>query len=132
MEGVVKSTGFSLIEVLAAMALALFLITAAAELITFSMAAKRKGDRASAAGHALAARLEGLKTLPFESGDLGAGEHSSTVRDGPSRTSFLEVWTIEDAGPAMKRVKIVVTPAGHPEAAASLVLYISKDLGFAP
>ena len=127
-----KKSGFSLIEVLAAMALCLFLVMGAAELIVFSLAAKLKGDRTSAAAHTLAARLETLKTLPFDAADLAAGDHDALVRDGPSRTSFLEEWTVEGAGPATKRVKITVTPAGHPEAAASLVLYISKDLGFAP
>lgn len=124
--------GFSLIEVLASMALALLLLVGTAELITLSIWAKRKGDTTAALTQALTTRVEGLKSLAFSPGGLAAGEYSETVRDAAGRGLYLHEWTVEDTGGRMARVRVRVSPVGRPGAAASVVLWISRDLGFEP
>jgi prepilin-type N-terminal cleavage/methylation domain-containing protein len=129
---VVKNRGFTLIEVLVAMALTLLLIVGTAELVSFSLWAKHKGDRASGIARILNGRLETLKARPYDSPELGPGAYTATTHDGPSRTEFREEWTIEVEGEAMKKVSISVEPEGRPQAAATLILYISSELGFSP
>jgi prepilin-type N-terminal cleavage/methylation domain-containing protein len=127
-----KKRGFSLIEVLISMTLALLLLVGTAELITLSIWAKRKGDTTSGLAQSLSARLEGLKSLSFGSDGLRPGEYSETVRDEAGRGLFLQEWTVEDAGERMIRVRIRVSPAGRPHPGAAATLWISKDVGFAP
>jgi hypothetical protein len=127
-----KKAGFSLLEVLITMSLGFTLIVGAAELVSFSLWAKRRGDMASGMAHALAARLETLKTLPFDAEGLRLGDYSETVEDDLSKTSFYEEWTVEEAGERLKKVRIRISPADRPGGGTALVLYISKDLGFNP
>jgi prepilin-type N-terminal cleavage/methylation domain-containing protein len=127
-----KERGFSLIEVLVSMTLALVLLVGTAELVTLSIWAKRKGDTTSGLTQSLIARLEGLKSLCFGSGGLLPGDYSETVRDGAGRGVFLHEWTAEDIGERMTRVRIRVSPAGRPQSGASAILWISKDVGFSP
>ena len=124
--------GFSLIEVLASMALALLLLVGTAELVTLSIWAKRKGDTTAALTQGLSARVEGLRSPASSPGGLLPGDHSETVRDSAGRGLYLHEWTVEEAGPQMLRLRVRVSPAGRPGAAASIILYISKDLGFRP
>jgi len=124
--------GFSLIEVLVAMALALLLLVGTAELITLSFWAERKGDTTAALTQALTTRVEGLKSLAFSPGGLVAGEYSEAVLDEAGRGLYLHQWTVEEAGARMAKVRVRVSPAGRPGAAASVILWISRDLGFAP
>lgn len=127
-----KKQGFSLVEVLVSMTLALVLVLGTAELITLSVWAKRKGDTTSGLAQSLTTRLEGLKSLSFSSDGLRPGEYSESVRDEAGRGIFLHEWTVEDAGERMKRVRLTVSLAGRPGSGASVTLWISKDLGFAP
>jgi prepilin-type N-terminal cleavage/methylation domain-containing protein len=124
--------GFTLIEVLASMTLALLLLLGTAELLTLSIWAERKGDTTAALTQAVSSRVEALKSLAFSPGGLAPGEFSETVRDGAGRGLFLHEWTVEDAGDRMIRVRVKVSPAGRPGAAALVVLWISKGLGFRP
>jgi len=124
--------GFSLIEVLIAMTLALVLLLGTAELITLSIWAGRKGDMTAALTQALSGRAEALKSLAFATGGLIPGAYSETVRDEAGRGLYLHEWTVEGAGERMTRVRLRVSPAGRPEAGAALILWISKDLGFRP
>lgn len=127
-----KKRGYSLIEVLVSMALVLFLLVGTAELITLSIWAKRKGDVTAGLSRSFCGRVESLKSLAFGPEGLQAGDYAETVRDEAGGGLFLHEWTVEDFGERSKRVRLTVTPAGRPEARASLTLWISKDLGFAP
>jgi prepilin-type N-terminal cleavage/methylation domain-containing protein len=127
-----KRGGFSLIEVLVAMALALLLVVGAAELLTLSLGAKRKGDITAALTHALTARLETLKSRPFEDGALSPGVHAETVRGEPGGFLIAEEWEVADDGDRMKRIGLRVRYAGRPGPETAAVLFISRDLGFRP
>jgi prepilin-type N-terminal cleavage/methylation domain-containing protein len=128
----VKTQGYSLIEVMVAMALVLLLLLGTAELVTLSIWAKRKGDVTAGLCRAVEARAESLKSLSFEADGLQPGEYSETVRDEAGGGLFLHEWTIEDPGGRAQRIRLTVTPAGRAASAAALTLWISKDLGFPP
>ncbi|OGD18743.1 MAG: hypothetical protein A2Y70_04055 [Candidatus Aminicenantes bacterium RBG_13_64_14] len=132
MEAVMKRRGFSLIEVLVAMTLALLLVVGAAELLIFSLAAKRKGDITAALTRALTARLETLKSRPLEDGALSPGEHAEVVPGGPGNCPIAEEWTVTDDGDRMKKIVLRVRYAGRPGPETAAVLFISRDLGFRP
>ena len=65
-----KRAGFSLIEVLVAMTLALVLLLGTAELVTLSISARRKGDMTAGLTQALSSRLAALKSLAHAPGGL--------------------------------------------------------------
>jgi len=127
-----KRRGSSLIEVLVALALALLLIVGTAELLTLSLGAKRKGDITAALTHALTARLETLKSRPFEDGALSPGEHAEIVRGEAGGCLIAEEWTVAGDGDGMKRIGLRVRYAGRPGPGTTAVLFISRDLGFRP
>jgi len=128
----VNKSGFSLIEALVSMTLALLLVIGTAEIITLSIWAKKRGDTAAALAHALSARIESLKSLSFASDALQPGAYSETVGDEAGRGLFRHEWTIEDAGDGMKRIRVTISPAARPGAAASMTVWISGDVRFAP
>ena len=132
MEAVMTRRGFSLIEVLVAMALALLLVVGTAELLTLSLRAKRKGDITAALTHALTDRLETLKSRPFEDVALSPGEHAEIVRGEPGGYLIEEEWGVTDDGDRMKRVGLRVRYAGRSGPETAAVLFISRDLGFRP
>ena len=93
-----KSSGFTLIETLVSMALAVVLILGTAGLLACSLKAKKKGDLASGLTQASAARIEALKAVAFDGPDLivldvqmpppfsTKSASSVSFRTGPSRT----------------------------------------------
>ena len=132
MEAVMKRRGSSLVEVLVAMALALLLIVGTAELLTLSLGAKRKGDITAALTRALTARLETLKSRPFEDGALSPGEHAEIVHGEPGDLLVAEEWEVTDEGDGMKRIGLRARLAGRPGPGTAAVFFISRDLGFRP
>ncbi len=127
-----RTAGSSLIEVLAAMTVALLLIVGTAELIVVSLAAVRKGSVASGLCQALAAKLESLKSAPFDGPELEPGDYEEDVPGEAGRPAFVRAWIIEDAGDGMKTVRIRVHTRGHPRPVATMTLYLCRDLGFGP
>lgn len=124
--------GFSLIEILLAMAISLVLITGTAELIVYSGGAKKKADMTAGLMHTLSTRLEKLKSLPFDSEGLQPGTYSENVEDGLSRERFRQEWAIAEIAEGTKTISIRAGSIDHPRTRAFLVLYISRDLGFRP
>lgn len=124
--------GMSLVEVLVAMALALLLVVGAAEMLTLSLRAKRRGDVIAALTHAVADRFESLKARPFDDPALLAGEYSETVRVEPGGCLIAETWEIADDGDGMKRIRLRARQAGRPGPETAALLYVSRDLGFWP
>ena len=127
-----RRRGTSLIEVLVAMALALLLVVGAAEMLTLALRAKRRGDVLAALTHAVVDRLESMRSLPFGDAALAAGEHAETVRVEPGACLIAEAWEIADDGDGLKRIRLRAKEAGRTGPETSAVLFISRDLGFAP
>jgi type II secretory pathway pseudopilin PulG len=124
-----KRPGFSLIETLLAAAIVFVLILAIGELLLGAARARTRGDAASAAADVLAAKLEELKSLPFDSPDLGPGIHEDEAT-APSGAPFVRRWTAEDAGLGLKLVNVEIFGPGETARRTGLPLYFSRDLGF--
>jgi len=129
MERDMKQSGFSLIEVLVAMALIFFLLTGTAELVIHSIRTKRKADENMKLASRLVSKLESLKTLPFESADLQAGFHSAEIGDEPEERRR-EEWEVEDLTFNTKKIDLRVSSGQAPQRPARSVLLLSKSLGF--
>jgi hypothetical protein len=115
------------------MSLGLVLIIGAAEMLALSLGAKRKGDITAALVHALAARLESLKALPFDDPALAPGEHEATGRIEPGRCLVAERWEIAGEGDGAKRVRLRVRLAGGGRGPGmTATAFILRDLGFGP
>ena len=124
--------GTSLIEVLAAMALTLVLAVGAAEMLTLALRAKRRGDVTAALTHAVADRLETLKSRPFGDASLAAGDYAEIVRAEPGGCLIAETWEIAEDGDGLKRIRLRARQAGRTGPETVAVLFISRDLGFSP
>jgi len=132
-EGILKApNGFSLIECLVSLALVIFLITGTVELIVLSLRAKQTADWNMRAASLISAKLESLKSVPFEAEEMRAGTYSETVREQRDGPVFRRTWTVEDPVVNMKRIQVAVSQEGVPARVAALALYISKDIGFLP
>jgi len=91
-----KQSGFSLIEVLEAMALVSFLLAGMGELLLHSLQAKRKTDTRFELTALLSAKLESLKTLPYDSAELQAGSDRLDIAPEPRLGTVREEWRIEN------------------------------------
>lgn len=80
----------------------------------------------------MADRLETLKSLPFDDPALAAGDYSATARVEPGHCLVAETWEIADEGGGWKRVRFRAGEAGRAGPQTTAVLFISRDLGFAP
>jgi hypothetical protein len=129
---VARRRGSSLVEVLVAMTLVLLLAVGAAELMTLSLRAKRSGDTTAALTHAIADRLESLRSLPFGDAALAAGEYAAIVRVEPGGCLVATEWKIADDGDGMKTIRFKARPAGRPGPETAAVLFVLRDLGFEP
>ncbi len=125
-----EKRGFSLIEVLVTAALVFFLLTATAQVIILSCAAQKKADFLLTAASAASAKLEQLKSLPFDSPELEAGLHADTVIINDSPAAFLREWDVEDTAGNMKKVVLKVSSSGHPGKKATFLLLVSRELEF--
>ncbi len=124
-----KRPGFSLVEALLATALVLVLILAAGELLLAAARARTRSDGASEAADELSAKLEELKSLPFDSPELGPGVHEDET-PATGGGSFVRRWTAEDAGRGLKLVNVEVFRRGEAARKTALPLYLSRELGF--
>ena len=127
-----KTDGFSLIEVLVSMALALLLIIGTMELISYSLWVKKKGDLASGLAHTAASRLEALKAVPIDTEARRPGEYEASVWNDLSRETLRQEWTIAKAGEGLQRVILTTRSLDYPESELHLMLLLSRDIGFRP
>lgn len=122
--------GFTLIELLVALTVATILAAGAAELISLSLALKRKADAHASAARLAIEKLEELRTLPFGGEALRPGERTESVPAADGDGRFVRGWTVVDVSSGLKRISVSVESRGR--ALARAVLLVSKDLGFVP
>jgi len=125
-----KRNGFSLIEVLLTMAFVSILLSGMAELVLCSVRAKSTADGHFRRTGLIASKLENLKALPFESGELQAGAYQEESGSFPSGGAAIAEWRIEDLGFYSKRIELRITLRSRPERSLQTVLLISGFLGF--
>jgi len=124
--------GTGLVEVLVAAALVLLLAAGAASLATSALRAKRRGDVLAALTRAAGDRLETLRSRPFDSPELAPGAYAETLPVGPGSCRIAARWEIAGDGDGLKRVTLRLREVGRPGPETTAVLFISRDLGFAP
>lgn len=112
------------------MAIVSFLLTGMAELVLRSVQAKTTADEHFQRTGLLASKLENFKALPYESGDLQAGEYQEEIGDDSPQTSALAEWRIEDRGLNSKRIDLRITLEKRPDRSLRAVLLVSGFLGF--
>jgi prepilin-type N-terminal cleavage/methylation domain-containing protein len=124
-----KRRGFSFIEVLLAMALISFLLSGTAELVIRSISLKKKAEVNLQMVALVSSKLECLKSLPYESGELQAASYNE-ILEGRFPEVYLREWMIEDISSNMKRIELIVYPENHPEKTLRISLFLSRELGF--
>lgn len=129
---VAATRGTGLVEVLVAASLVLLLAAGAASLATSALRAKRRGDVLAALTRAAGDRLETLRSRPFDALELAPGAYAETLVVGPGACRIAAHWEIAADGDGLKRVTLRLREAGRPGPETTAVLFISRDLGFAP
>ena len=125
-----KRRGFSLLEVLMAMALVSFLLAGTGELVLRSIQSKTKADGRLRMTALLSSRLEIMKTLPFESADLEAGSYSGEMAGEAQEAAARAEWHIENISPNVKKIEFRIFIENEQNRAVQAVLLISRHLGF--
>lgn len=125
-----NKSGFSLIEMLISSALILFLVSGVAQLIISSLAAKRNAEFHLAAASLATAKLEHLKSLPFEDPALTKGEYSEAAGTGFSKEILWSEWSVGDIDEGMKKAVIKISRQNDSRKRVALVLLLCRELEF--
>lgn len=119
-----------MIELLISCSLILFLITGTAQLLIFSLAAKRTADSHFTAVRRASSRLEELKSLLFDDESLKAGAYEEEIADPASPDIFSIRWRIEDIDGNLKKVVLAIHPRGEPQRRTAFCLLLCRELEF--
>ncbi len=130
MRRIKETRGFSLIELLIASSLILILITGTAQLLIFSLAAKRTADAHFTAVRRASSRLEELKSLPFDDESLKAGPHDEEITDPASPEKFMLHWRVEDVDENLKKIVLTIHPQDKPQRRTAFCLLLCRELEF--
>ncbi|HEX9902810.1 MAG TPA: hypothetical protein VGB72_08105 [Acidobacteriota bacterium] len=122
--------GFTLIETLLSLALAVFLIVGTAELMMRAAHLKKRSDTLTASSGLASSKLETLRTLPFDSAALAEGAYQELVKDRATGRSFEVKWTIEKINDQVKLLTIRAAPSRTAERGTELRLNLARPLGF--
>jgi prepilin-type N-terminal cleavage/methylation domain-containing protein len=125
-----RRRGFSLIELLISSSLILFLITGTAQLLIFSLAAKRTADAHFTAVRRASSRLEEFKSLAFDDESLNAGSHEEEIADPASSDKFMIRWRVEDIDENLKKIVLAIHPQGKPQRRTAFCLLLCRELEF--
>jgi prepilin-type N-terminal cleavage/methylation domain-containing protein len=121
--------GFTLIEVLLAMALVSFVLFGTAELLVRAQQLSREADARIRMTDILVATLEGLKSRPFDGSDLNAGDVRTSLESAGQKPLILER-RIEAVSADLKRIELILYADEARQRGIRAVLYISRFLGF--
>jgi prepilin-type N-terminal cleavage/methylation domain-containing protein len=121
--------GFTLIEVLLAMALVSFILLGTAELLVRAQQLSREADARIWMTDILAATFEGLKSRPFDGPDLDPGDVRTSLDRAGQKRIVLER-RVEAVSADMKRIELVLYADEAQQRGIRAVLYVSRFLGF--
>jgi Tfp pilus assembly protein PilV len=122
--------GFTLIETLLSLALAVFLITGTAELMMRAAHLKKRSDTLTASSGLASSKLEMLRALPFDSAALAEGLYQELVKDRATGRFFEIQWTIEKTDDQVKLITVQAAPSRTAERGTELRLTLARPLGF--
>ena len=122
--------GYSLLELLIAFTLLVFIFLSTAQLLIFAQSVFNRNRDLIQGSHYLAEELERLGGLPDLSPDLSAGEHTREQSDFPRKRNFLLRWTIQETAAGQKTVHIVCCRADYDKRKIESYLILLNRLGF--
>lgn len=122
--------GFSLIELLIAFSLLVFVLVSSAQLLIYAQSVFSRYRDLVQCSHTLAEHAEHLRSLPFDSPELKTGSYAVENTDPSSGRTYALTWTIEDAAPGQKTVRIRCHRTGHARRGSEAELLLLSALGF--
>jgi len=126
-----KPAGFSLLEVLIAASLLIFVVVGLCQTLCLSLVLKQKGDWHRISSEILSAKIEKFKGLNPEDPRLKEGSYSETIKDLPSGRNVLLDWEIKEESPGLKRIYFTVSQPGSSTARPiKAIFYYSNHLEF--
>lgn len=122
--------GFSLIELLLASSLAIFLLLGSAQLLFHTHQTRSRANHHLNSLKLVSARLESLRSCSHDSLELSEGKSTINIKDESSHRSYQLDWTIKEVSPDIKSALVECSVLDHPEQKTRVILYISRTLGF--
>jgi len=125
-------SGFSLIEVLIALALVAIVLLGTAEMLIRAIQIRRSAEDRLRLTEAACTQLERLKGADPNGPDLEIGHHEASVEAG-SKGAIVLTWEVEEAGPGTLQVRCAAAGPGGTGGGRSQVgvsVLVSKHLGF--
>jgi Tfp pilus assembly protein PilV len=124
------SQGFSLIELLLASSLVIFMILASAQLLLHALEARKHASDHLNSLRIVMTHLETLKAQPYDSPELRAGSQSTIINDEFSPYTYEFNWEIKEVSSEIKSIFTECRELNHPQRRTRVLLYVSRTLGF--
>lgn len=122
--------GFTLLELLVSFVIIAVLLLGAAQLTLHSLMTKRISDCSMESAELASGKLEYLKSLLFESSELGGETILDRLEGRKVKAMFHQEWKIEDISVSLKKIEMVCYALSYPHKSTRMVLFCSGDLGF--
>jgi len=119
-----------LIEGVVAFALTVILILGTAQLTLHSLSAKRTADMITEAAELAAAKLEHMKSKPFESHELEESEIKESLPGRKQGTMFLRECRVRNLEEGVKWVEVDACSESFPLRKVRIGIFLLEGLGF--
>jgi prepilin-type N-terminal cleavage/methylation domain-containing protein len=125
-----RQRGFTLVEVLISFSIIAVLALGTAQLTLQSIVVKRRTDYNLRAAELVCAKLEHLKSLSFESGELDECLITERLQGGSNGEFYQREWKVQNMSPELKKIEIECYCESCPQKKTRLFLFYSRKLGF--
>jgi len=122
--------GFTLIELLVTFSIILFLVLGTIQIVLHSLYVKQSSDYSTCSADLAVSKMEYLKTLPFETGELDEGFGQESLQGESQKGVFVRKWNIRNISGDMKRIEMECFSEQCPRKKTRIVLFYSRILGF--
>ena len=124
-----QTRGFTLIDLLVAMAITSFLIMGMAQLLCHAILVKRKTDCSIRAAELTCQKIEHLRNSVL-SGETPLGSQTEEFEDDRVNHIFLRKWIIHEVSLGRKRIELDCYAINYPRKKTRLILTLFAMLGF--
>jgi len=125
-----NKTGFTLIEFLVSLFVVTFLLLGTAQIIVFSLKADRRSSIKIWATELALAKIEELKTIPFDNPQMNNGKYSDTVEVNHTKEVYQRKWTVSDLSGIGKKIEVECRAFNEDTILIKFVFFVSEELGF--
>jgi len=125
-----RQHGFTLLELLISFSIVAILLLGAAQLTLYSLHVKRTSDCSLESAEMASDKLEYLKSLPFESGELEESSSEERIQSHRRNDIYERKWVISDFSLNLKKIEVECFSISCVQKKTRLVLFFSKELGF--